>query len=63
MHKSNDIKFGLDGARLSSKDIVEKIILVTGDTDLVPSMKFAREIFSLFLFAQLESVADKTEEL
>lgn len=40
--KEVDIKIGLDVAWLSSKHIVNKIILVTGDTDLVPAMKFAR---------------------
>ncbi|MEB3102917.1 NYN domain-containing protein [Ferviditalea candida] len=29
-------------AWLSSRNTVDKIILVTGDTDLVPAMKFAR---------------------
>ncbi len=40
--KKVDIKIGLDIAWLSSKRIVEKIVLVTGDSDLVPAMKFAR---------------------
>lgn len=40
--KEVDIKIGLDVAWLSSKRIVDKIILVTGDQDLVPAMKFAR---------------------
>ncbi|MBE3554459.1 MAG: NYN domain-containing protein, partial [Thermicanus sp.] len=40
--KEVDIKIGLDVAWLSSRKIVDKIILVTGDTDLVPAMKFAR---------------------
>jgi uncharacterized LabA/DUF88 family protein len=40
--KKVDIKIGLDIAWLASKRIVEKIVLVTGDSDLVPAMKFAR---------------------
>ncbi len=40
--KGVDIKIGLDVAWLSSKSIVERIILVTADSDFVPSMKFAR---------------------
>lgn len=40
--KRVDIKIGLDVAWLSSKAIVERIILVTGDSDFVPAMKFAR---------------------
>ena len=40
--KGVDIKIGLDVAWLASNRIVERIILVTSDSDLVPAMKFAR---------------------
>lgn len=40
--KEVDIKIGLDIAWLASKSIVDRLILVTGDTDFVPAMKFAR---------------------
>lgn len=40
--KRVDMKIGLDVAWLSGKDIVERIVLVTADTDFVPAMKFAR---------------------
>ena len=40
--KRVDMKIGLDVAWLASKGIVEKIVLVTGDSDFVPAMKFAR---------------------
>ncbi|MBI5442124.1 MAG: NYN domain-containing protein [Deltaproteobacteria bacterium] len=40
--KGVDIKIGLDVAWLSSKRIVDRVILVTGDSDFVPAMKFAR---------------------
>ena len=40
--KQVDMKIGLDIAWLSSKSIVERIILVTGDADFIPVMKFAR---------------------
>lgn len=40
--KRVDIKIGLDIAWLASKRIVEKVVLVTGDSDFVPAMKFAR---------------------
>ena len=36
------MKIGLDVAWLSSKSIVERIILVTADSDFIPPMKFAR---------------------
>lgn len=40
--KRVDMKIGLDVAWLSSKSIVDRLILVTGDSDFVPAMKFAR---------------------
>ena len=40
--KHVDMKIGLDVAWLSSKGIVERIILVTADSDFIPAMKFAR---------------------
>ena len=36
------MKIGLDVAWLSSKRIVDRIVLVTGDSDFIPAMKFAR---------------------
>ncbi len=41
--KGVDIRIGLDVAWLASKHIVDRIILVTGDSDFVPTMKFARK--------------------
>jgi uncharacterized LabA/DUF88 family protein len=40
--KGVDMKIGLDVAWLSSKRIVDRIILVAADSDFVPAMKFAR---------------------
>ncbi|MGO1059357.1 NYN domain-containing protein [Planococcus sp. FY231025] len=40
--KGVDIKIGLDVAWLASNNLVDMIILVTGDSDFVPAMKFAR---------------------
>jgi len=40
--KRVDMKIGLDVAWLSSKGIVDRIVLVTGDSDFIPAMKFAR---------------------
>jgi len=40
--KRVDMKIGLDVAWLASKGIVDRLILVTGDSDFVPAMKFAR---------------------
>ncbi len=40
--KGVDIRIGLDIARISVKRIVDIIVLITGDSDFVPVMKFAR---------------------
>ena len=40
--KSVDMKIGLDIAWMASKRIVDKIVLVAGDSDFVAPMKFAR---------------------
>jgi uncharacterized LabA/DUF88 family protein len=40
--KGVDMKIGLDVAWLASKGIVDRIVLVTADSDLVSAMKFAR---------------------
>lgn len=40
--KRVDMKIGLDVAWLASKAIVERLVLVTADSDFVPAMKFAR---------------------
>jgi uncharacterized LabA/DUF88 family protein len=40
--KGVDLRIGLDVAWLAVKRIVDIIVLVTGDSDFVPAMKFAR---------------------
>jgi uncharacterized LabA/DUF88 family protein len=41
--KGVDMRIGLDIAWLSIKHIVDSVVLVTGDSDFVPVMKFARK--------------------
>ena len=40
--KGVDMKIGLDIASLAQERIVEKIVLIAGDSDFVPAAKFAR---------------------
>ncbi len=40
--KGVDMRIGIDVATLSLKKIVERIILISGDTDMIPAMKLAR---------------------
>jgi uncharacterized LabA/DUF88 family protein len=48
--KGVDMRIGLDIASLTLKKLVDVIVLVTGDSDFVPAMKFARrEGAQLFL--------------
>ncbi len=41
--KGLDMRIGLDIAVLSTKRIVEKIAIITADTDFIPAMKYARK--------------------
>jgi uncharacterized LabA/DUF88 family protein len=41
--KGVDIRIGLDIAWISLKRVVDILVLVTGDSDFVPVMKFARK--------------------
>jgi len=41
--KGVDMRIGLDIAWLSLKKIVDSLVLITGDSDFVPAMKFARK--------------------
>jgi uncharacterized LabA/DUF88 family protein len=40
--KGVDLRIGLDIARLSLRQLVDVIVVVTGDSDMVPAFKFAR---------------------
>lgn len=40
--KGVDIKVGLDIAWIASKRLVDLMLLVTGDSDMIPAMKYAR---------------------
>lgn len=41
--KGVDMKIGLDIATMASKKQVEKIILITADSDFIPAIKLARK--------------------
>jgi uncharacterized LabA/DUF88 family protein len=40
--KGVDLRIGLDIARLSLRQMVRTIVVVTGDSDFIPAFKFAR---------------------
>lgn len=55
------MKIGLDVAWLASKSIIERIILVTADSDFVPAMKFARREGVQVILITLGHLSVKTE--
>lgn len=61
--KGVDMRIGLDVASLTLKKIAQVIVLVTGDSDFVPVMKFARrEGAQLFLVTLGHGIRDSLEE-
>lgn len=40
--KGVDMRIGIDVATLALKRIVDRIILISGDTDMIPALKLAR---------------------
>lgn len=61
--KGVDIKIGLDIASLAYKQLVDKIILVSGDSDFVPAAKLARrEGIDFVLDPMWQSISDELFE-
>ena len=61
--KRVDMKIGLDVAWLASKGIVDRIVLVTADSDFVPAMKFARREGVQVVLVPMDHVMVKTDLL
>ena len=40
--KGVDLRIGLDIARLALRQLVDTLVVVTGDSDMIPAFKFAR---------------------
>lgn len=59
--KGVDMRIGLDLASLALKRHVSAVILVTGDSDLVPAMKFARQEGLRVYLHTLESAVVRPE--
>lgn len=59
--KRADIKIGLDVAWLASKRLVDRIALVTGDSDFVPAMKFARREGVQIIFIPMAAPSLKSD--
>jgi uncharacterized LabA/DUF88 family protein len=66
--KGVDMRIGLDIAWIALKKLAETMVLVTGDSDLVPAMKFARKegmrvylapLGATSIFRELKAHADR----
>lgn len=53
VQKGVDLRIGLDIARLALRDMVRAIVVVSGDSDLVPAFKFARREGVTVILARL----------
>lgn len=61
--KGVDMRIGMDIASLTLKKLVQVIVLVTGDSDFIPAMKFARrEGTQLFLAAMGHRIKESMHE-
>ncbi len=63
--KSVDMKIGLDIASMSYKKMVDKIVLISGDSDFVPAAKLARREGIEFVLDSMRTVikADLQEHI
>lgn len=63
LQKGVDMRIGMDIASLTLKKLVQVIVLVTGDSDFIPAMKFARrEGAQLFLAAMGHRIKEGMHE-
>ena len=59
--KGVDMRIGLDIAAYSTERLVDRIMLVTNDTDCVPAMKFGRKCGLQIVLAKLPGVKPASE--
>ena len=59
--KGVDMRIGIDVATLALKKIVERIILFSGDTDMIPALKLRDAKDSKFYVVKLDLVAAQTQ--
>lgn len=55
IQKGLDVRISLDIASIAARKVVDRIMLLTGDTDLVPAMKYARSCDMQVAIVQLPS--------
>lgn len=60
--KGVDMRLGLDIATMFDRRIVDRIILISGDTDMIPAMKHARKAGLEVVVVQLPAPADSLHE-
>ena len=47
--KGVDMRIGLDIASITAKKLCTKLVLISGDTDMIPAMKTAEKKVSMFI--------------
>jgi hypothetical protein len=63
VQKEVDMLMGLDIAWIAAQKMVDKIVLLTGDADMIPAMNFAREHGMLVFVAKFGYyLSDKLRE-
>lgn len=60
--KGVDMRVGLDIATFSDKRSVDRVVLVSGDTDMVPAMKHARKAGLEVVICQLPAPASRLHD-
>lgn len=64
MQKGVDMRLGLDIASLAEPDVVNQIVMISGDSDFVPAAKLARRAGIDFLLDPMwsEQISDSLSE-
>lgn len=64
MQKGVDMRLGLDIASLAESDVVNQIVMISGDSDFVPATKLARRAGIDFLLDPMwsEQISDSLSE-
>ena len=61
--KGVDMRLGIDVATLALKENVERIVMISGDTDMIPAMKLARREGVQVILVQLKGWHRLTKQL
>jgi uncharacterized LabA/DUF88 family protein len=63
VQKGVDIRLGLDIASLGTTKSVDRVVLVCGDSDMIPAMKYGRKLGLQIVFITLPNVSPPKREI